>query len=329
VTAADLSSSAVSPEGTQTAVVFPNRAGLRLFGILHTPPERSHDLGVIVLSPGVKMRVGPQRLYKGLADQCVRLGLPVFRFDFYGLGDSEGTLTEDLLRDLYNHIEVGRFVNDALDAMDWMETHCGTKRFILSGLCGGAITGLLAGSRDARVAGLLALGITPVLASRAAEASRYMTAGELQQSRRRYMRRLLSPEAWFRLLTLKADYRLIGRFITEPFRRRVSSPTAAPAVPPEDDNANRLFPPAFFSMLDAKRPMLLVFGGVDRLLFEFEEKFVARHKTKLAEAAPLYQVHSVKDANHVLSLPEWQAEMLQVADRWLRQHFSRQLASQA
>jgi hypothetical protein len=309
-----------------TPVTFVNRAGLRLFGMLETPgPRVPHDVAVILLSPGIKMRVGPQCLYRGMSRQFVALGLPVFRFDFFGLGDSEGTLPEELLRDLYNHIEVGRFVDDAIDAMDWMQRTYGSKRFILSGLCGGAITGLLAGARDPRVAGLLALGITPVLASRAADASRYMTRGQLEHIRARYVRRLFSAQAWGRLLTLKADNRLIWRLITESFLKK--RPVAAPAaVPPaESDNANPLFPPAFFRMLDTARPMLLVFGGTDRLQFEFEEKFVARHRERLERGPHVYDVHSVKDANHVLSTRAWQADMLDAATRWLRRHFAREL----
>src|SRR5688572_29035336 len=100
-----------------TPVTFVNRKGLRLFGILETPDSPSAgDLAIVMLSPGVKMRVGPQGLYRRMTEEFLRLGLPVLRFDCYGLGDSEGTLTESLLRDVYNHIEVGRFVDDTVDA---------------------------------------------------------------------------------------------------------------------------------------------------------------------------------------------------------------------
>ena len=311
----------------QTAVTFANRAGLKLVGILHTPEHAETDVAIILLSPGVKMRVGPQRLYRRMTDRFVRLGVPVLRVDFYGLGDSEGTLTEELLRDVYNHIEVGRFVDDTLDAMNWMRDNHGTKRFILSGLCGGAITGLLAASRDQRVAGLLALGITAVLASRAADASRYMTAGELEQTRRRYLSRVFVPRAWLRLITLQVDFRAIWRSLLLPLQRRVPQPVVAQAQPLESDNANPLFPPAFFSMLSSSRPILLVFGGSDRLQWEFEEKFVARNRAALDRLPPLYQVHIVEHANHVLSFGDWQTEMLNVSSRWLQTHFAADLAA--
>lgn len=309
-------------------VTFTNRKGLKLFGILEMPDSPSvGDLAVLLLSPGVKMRVGPQCLYRNMAAEFLQLGLPVLRFDCYGLGDSEGTLSEELLRDVYNHIEVGRFVDDTVDAMDWMQRDHGIRRFILSGLCGGAITGLLAGERDRRVVGLLGIGLTAVLASRAADASRYMTAGQLEDARQMYTRRLLSPQAWYRLLTFKADYRLIGRLVGQAFRRRGPSTEQKPAAaPPADDNANPRFPPAFFAMASTGRPMLLIFGGSDRLQWEFEEKFVARHRDRLASLPPIWDVHIVPQANHVLSTREWQRDMLDVSRTWLQRHFAPSLA---
>lgn len=330
-------------------VTFVNRHGLTLFGVLHKPDGPS-DLAVLLLSPGVKMRVGPQRLYTRMTDLFVSLGITVFRFDFYGLGDSEGTLTEGLLKDVYNHIEVGRFVDDTIDAMHWLQQHHGIARVITSGLCGGAITGLFAGQQDSRVVGLLALGITPVLASRAAAPGTYMTTGELKVMREWYLTKLMSPKAWLRLLTFQSDYRVMWKAITLPWRDKIAARAARAAGPGpatvdrattataesgpapsgatvsdvaviESDNANPLFPPAFFRMLETSRPMLLVFGGSDRLHYEFDEKFLARHQARLAGLPAAYHVHVVKDANHTLSFTHWQDEMLALSKQWLCEHF--------
>jgi pimeloyl-ACP methyl ester carboxylesterase len=310
----------------QTPIVFTNRAGLQLFGILHEPEGRARkDVGILLLSPGVKMRVGPQGLYRRMTELFVRLGYPVFRFDFYGLGDSEGSLKETQLVDVYNHIEVGRFVDDTIDALEWMRERCGVSRVIVSGLCGGAITGLLAGQRDERIAGLLALGMTPLLASRAADPATYMTVGQLTRLRGSYLRKLLDVKSWWRLLTFKSDFKLIWKSMLVSLKSK-KKPSPQPAgeadtvAPP--DNANPLFPPAFFSMLSSKRPMLFVFSGADRLYWEFQEKFVARYERRLRDAGPGYQVHVVADANHVYSFKEWQEEMLAVSARWLNEHFA-------
>jgi hypothetical protein len=321
---------------SQQPVVFRNRAGLRLFGILHTPDSPVPGApALLLLSPGVKMRVGPERLYRRMAAQFVEAGLTVLRFDFHGLGDSEGVLQEELLRDVYNHIEVGRFVDDTVDAMNWLEQETGIRQFILSGLCGGAITGLLTGQREARVVGLLALGITPVLASRSADPSLYMTRQQLDTIGQTYLSKLTNPRAWLRMLTLQSDYRLLWRAFV---RRRqppappvpaASADTASAGPAPDADNASPLFPPAFFEMLRRRHPMLLVFGGADRLHFEFEEKFLARHGERLKSLPATYDVHVIERANHVLSSDAWQREMLDVSHHWLDRHFLRRAPAAA
>lgn len=312
------------------AVVFANRKGLKLFGVLHQPPSATRaDVAVLLLSPGVKMRVGPERMYCTMAQHFVDLGFPVLRFDFFGLGDSEGEVTEELLKDVYNHIEVGRFIDDTIDAMDWMAREHGIRRFILSGLCGGAITGLLAAQRDPRVAGLLALAITPVLASRSAQPGMYMTAGQAADLQRTYLQKLMSPGAWLRLFTLQTDYRFMWRAMTQRFRAAPAPPPAptadhlaSPASPADEaDNASPLFPPAFFAMIESGRPILMVFGGSDRLLWEYEEKFVARHRERLERTIGVHEVHTIAQANHVLSFEPWQQEMLAVSTSWLRRRF--------
>ena len=77
-------------------VIFPNAAGQRLFGMLHSPAvNRAKDMAVLLLSPGIKGRIAPHRLYIKLARQLCDAGFTVVRFDFYGLGDAEGELEEE------------------------------------------------------------------------------------------------------------------------------------------------------------------------------------------------------------------------------------------
>ena len=73
-----------------------------------------------------------------------------------------------MLADVYNNIEVGRYVGDTRSAIQWLRKQFGARRFILGGLCGGAITALLAAEREPEVEGLLSLGMTVTLASNAA-----------------------------------------------------------------------------------------------------------------------------------------------------------------
>jgi len=313
--------------GDVSAVSFANAQGQTLFGTLHRPARPDAALPVVVLlSPGVKMRVGPGRLYVPLTEMLCAQGYTVLRFDFFGLGDSEGELTEKLLPDVYNHIEVGRYVDDTLAAMRWLREAHGVRRFVLGGLCGGAITALLAAERDASVEGLLSLGMTVTLASNAATPGKYLTAAQLEGRFRGYMMKLLKPGAWWRLLTLQSDYSVIWhsvlrKFVKKPPAKAVA--TNAAEIPPEQrGNANPLFPPAYFKFLERGGKAFMLFSGKDRLQSEYEEKFVQPFAARLQPFAPQIEQHIVPDANHVLSLHEWQREMVDASRAWMSKCFA-------
>jgi pimeloyl-ACP methyl ester carboxylesterase len=307
------------------AVTISNKHDLKLFGTFHRPALAGKDLpAVVMLSPGVKMRVGPGRLYLPLTDALNRLGFAVLRFDFYGLGDSEGDLQEPMLADVYNHIEVGRHVDDTLCALDWLSTQRGYDRFILGGLCGGAITALLTAERDTRVEALLSLGMTVTLASNAATPAEYLTRGELGSLRRGYYRRLLQPKSWGRFLTLQSDYSIIWRSLVTLLPRpdtesSLQAPSTAqpPAVQEQRGNANPLFPTAYLSFLQRGGRALMLFSGSDRLRHEYQEKFVTPYASRLGALASQIHDHVVEEANHVLSFHEWQREMVNVSQQWL------------
>jgi pimeloyl-ACP methyl ester carboxylesterase len=289
--------------------------------MLHEPDSAlARGVCVLLLSPGIKGRVGPHRLYLKLAEPLVAAGFHVLRFDYYGLGDSGGELGERVMADMYNSIQGGRYIDDTIAAMDWMSDRHGISRFVGSGLCGGSISALLTAHADRRVEALLGIGLPSTLEGGAENFDRFLSRGQLKQEGRSYLRRLLQPQAWLRFLSGKSGYRLIGRALRELFLPSKPQPAAAaPGVAP--DNANPLFAPAFLAILKAKRPILLAFSSGDRHRFNFGEKFEERHASAIAAAGHHYQVHVIEEANHVLSDPRWIAEMLAVGLEWLDQHY--------
>lgn len=305
------------------AVVFRNRDGLKLFGILHRPPPAAErDVGVVFLSPGVKTRVAPHRLYNKMTESLLRQGYPVLRFDFYGLGDSEGELSEPLLADLYASVQDGRYVEDTFCAMDWMQQRLGVKRFVLAGLCGGALTGIIAAGKDRRAQGILALGLPVGLDGRTPDVSRFMTRGQLDRIGEGYMRKLIKPGAWLRLLTFRTDYRMQARALSQKiFGRRPGKPTPVRAEGEIPSNLNPLFVPACFDFLARGGRLLLVFSGADRLAWEFDEKFAQPYAERLGALGASYEVHTIPNANHILSDPRWRREMQEISDAWLAAHF--------
>jgi predicted alpha/beta hydrolase len=300
-------------------IEFENAQGHRLRGVLHEPDVRTaRGVCILLLSPGIKGRVGPHRLYLKLAARLVPMGFHVLRFDYHGLGDSEGELSERALADMYNSIQAGRYVGDTIAAMDWMQTTHGIRRFVGSGLCGGSISALVTAESDPRIECLLGIGLPTVLEGGPENWARILTQQQIESLRESYVRKLLDPKSWARLLSGKSDYKVLGRILRDRWLRRprTAAADAAPAKA-EVDSTNPRFASAFLSMLGSNRPMLLLFSGADRLHGQFQENFEAHHAERLAPSRHLYEVHVVANANHVLADRAWVAESLQVAERWL------------
>jgi hypothetical protein len=202
--------------------------------------------------------------------------------------------------------------------MDWIEKNYGTSHFILAGLCGGAITGLLAGALDQRVYGLLGLGIPVILDSAGMDQTKYMTKGQLEHVGHTYFRKLLNIKAWMRFLSLKSDYRLVSKSILTAIRSKASNTAALCPIPPQERDRARgkYFPAALRNML-SNRKVFLIFSEADRLFWEFEEKYLNNYSKDITPSLKQFQMNIVKDANHIFSFTEWQEEMLQQSCEWL------------
>ena len=303
-------------------VEFKNRDGLWLRGMLHEPdPKTARGVCVLLLSPGIKGRVGPHRLYLKIAAGLVPQGFHVLRFDFYGLGDSDGVIDERLTSDMYNTIQDGRYVADTIAAMDWMQSTFGLKRFVGSGLCGGSISAMLAAAQDRRIESLLSLSIPTAFDGGEANWARFATSRQLEGIRRGYFKRLLKPEAWIRFLSGKTSYGVLWRSLKQllPVARGSKVPDAPAAAAPAaaKDDTNPKFAPAFLKFVGSGRRMLLIFSGRDRLQWDFEEKFRDRHLAQLEPLREYIEMHTIADANHILSDPAWVREMVALSSAWL------------
>jgi len=313
---------------TEQIVTLRNGAGHALHCILHLPskdvPRR--DVACVLLSPGVKMRVAPHRLYRKLSRVFLRRGIAVLRVDFHGLGDSEGELPETQLDQLYRQVQLGRHVDDTRAALDFCERELGIRRLIVGGLCGGALTGLLAAERDERIAGLYAIGIPVILDGTAQHAAANMTRGQLQSLRGRYVRKLFDPAAWLRLLSLRTDLRLLVASVFGARQRGRSGQRGAldgvppPSTPPAA-NLNSAFVRAYFRMLVARRPVALLFSGADRLHWEYQEKVAEPWASALQAAPSQPTIALIPNANHILGDPVWVQRALELTDEWLDLHF--------
>lgn len=128
---------------TETALTFGDQGAL--VGVLTTPAgmrRRSDGHAVILLNSGIVHRVGVNRLYVKLARHLAALGVPALRFDFAGVGDS-----------LHRRDGVG-FVPAAIaetrEAMGLVGPLTGADRFVLIGMCSGAVIAFRTALEDDR-----------------------------------------------------------------------------------------------------------------------------------------------------------------------------------
>jgi len=130
---------------SEQGVVF-NCGENRLVGIA-TNPEMTAEVGVLILVGGPQYRVGSHRQFTLLARSLGEAGIASFRFDFSGMGDSEGTKREfdETLED----------VSVAIDA--FLEAVPGVSRLVLWGLCDAASSAMMFAHRHPKVTGMILL----------------------------------------------------------------------------------------------------------------------------------------------------------------------------
>jgi len=125
-------------------------------GIVHLPVNKKREeIAIVLVAAGEACRSA--FFYPLLARSLADSGWIVLRFDPRGIGDSCGELGCSLLEEVFAKVEDGLLVTDTVAAMDYLEGGEAVRRFVLAGLCGGAITAIRAACVDGRIAGLIPL----------------------------------------------------------------------------------------------------------------------------------------------------------------------------
>ena len=132
-------------EPTETIARF--GADERLLGIVTLPARRREDApACLFMNAGVVHRIGPHRINVKLARALAAVGIASIRIDLSGMGDSPPAP---------GAVHSGeQTVRDLQDAMTHLEQTLGIKRFIVFGLCSGAVHAYWLAQRDERVVGV-------------------------------------------------------------------------------------------------------------------------------------------------------------------------------
>lgn len=322
-------------------VTFRNRNGRTLFGMLHLPNAAvNRRIGVLISVNAIKYRLGTFRLHVLLARRLCALGYTVFSFDPEGIGDSEGEFEYKLLSEHYYDIQVGKYTNDLRDAVEYFRGECHLDSLVTLGLCGGAISILLEAADDPRIDGLILLNL-PVLvedlARKGAPDSTVAitstdTAAPLLKAK---FHRLIEPKFWWRVVTLKVDFREESQLVSKAMRVILSSAFArkrdvssqAPDLLAEPASKNRLynmhFQRAFGRVMAARKPALFVFAEHDQWTWIFKSEF---QDSILKPGNPFERycdLHVVKGSNHIFSARASHGELAAIIVDWLDARWTR------
>ena len=122
--------------------------GMNLRGVLHISQANQKRMGVIFLNAGLVYRAGPYRLYIKAARQLCREGFACLRFDFPGVGDSEG----EVKRTDFDMFSETSHTNTAVEVL---MREAGVQSVTLIGMCTGARNAIRTARENLRIESLV------------------------------------------------------------------------------------------------------------------------------------------------------------------------------
>lgn len=280
----------------------------RLVGILHSPVETAGDTAVVIVVGGPQYRVGSHRQFVLLARALQEEGYPVLRFDYRGMGDSEG--------DYCGFEGIDQDIRSAIDALQAAVPS--VRRVVLWGLCDGATASVRYAHSDERVHGLVLA--NPWVFSEKGSAKAYL--------KHYYLKRFLSREFWSKLfsgrLKPRHSLRSLVRFAKatlagNPRSSGSQNPDLQGGGDAADARPSGDLAAAFGRGLTAfSGSVLLIVSGEDLTAAEFTE--AARSCSPLKRAIATQAVEKIRlvGADHTFSRPEWRQEVEKSTLRFLR-----------
>jgi len=276
---------------TEHPIVF-HCENSRLLGIV-AEPEKAAKIGVVIVVGGPQYRAGSHRQFTLLSRQLAEQGIASMRFDYRGMGDSEG--------DIRSFETVDDDIRSAIDAfLGRLPTVTGVA---LWGLCDAASAALYYAHTDTRVSDVILLNPwvhTEAGASRA-------------RIKHYYLSRLMQRSFWVKLLSGSVKLGDSVGDLTKSVHSAASGNSQVTAV-----SANHLHGSVGYieKMLDGLNhfsgKVLFITSGRDLVAHEFQH--LVSHDKKWKKACNSLRVTQkcLHDANHTFSNQCWRAQV----ERW-------------
>jgi uncharacterized protein len=275
--------------------------GARLVGLLHQPTQLNGTVGVVVIVGGPQYRIGSHRQFVLLARSLAQAGYPVLRFDYRGMGDSEGELAG------FEHI-----ASDVRHAIDALLTRVPQLRqVVLWGLCDGASAACFYAASDARVLALALL--NPWVRGQQTLARSLLF--------NYYVARLFNRQAWRELLGKRAKLSSAFKSVLSTARQAlpgaptpaVAAPAAGASVPPSAP----LLPRVAAGLEKFQGAILLVIAGTDVTGAEFVQGIAQHRGLRRRLARPNVTRRVLETADHTFSTRAWRDQVAHWTGEWL------------
>lgn len=275
---------------TESAFAFECQ-GDNLIGIA-VLPEKPVERGVLVIVGGPQYRTGSHRQFALMTRYYAAAGIPAMRFDYRGMGDSEGEL-----RDFES---IGEDIQAAVDA--FFEHAPGMKEVILWGLCDAATAAIFHAWRDSRISGLVL--VNPWARTEDGEAKARL--------KHYYLSRIVDPGLWRKLIHGKFDFR---NSLTDFFdslsrifgrnRQSESSVREAMTLPERMREGLEKF----------KGKSLLILSENDLTAREFED--IAKSSTSWRKLLEQIERRDLAGADHTFSCRSWRDQVSSWTKEWI------------
>jgi uncharacterized protein len=285
----------ISPTHEEAAVF--GCAGETLIGMLHLPESRTGTaLGVMIVVGGPQYRAGSHRQFVLLARGWADAGLPVFRFDCRGMGDSSGTFP--------GFERIGPDIAAAVD------TFChkvpGLKQVVLWGLCDGATAIASYAAGDPRVAGIVL--VNPWVRNETSKARVHF--------KHYYVQRLADPDFRRKLIGGKFNMWHSARDLTANIRKLFSVPQAGRSWwerKPTDTLIERMAE----GVMRYAGPVLIILSGQDLTAKEFADEAQRSERWRRLFAEERVSRHDLAPADHTFSRRFWREQVAIWTHSWL------------
>jgi exosortase A-associated hydrolase 1 len=263
----------------------------QLIGILSLPLPSDQSVptrGVLIVTGGPQYRVGSHRQFALLAEELASHAIPTMRFDYRGMGDSEGDARtfEQVEHDLQAAIQ------------QFFDSVPGMKEVVIWGLCDGATAAAYYCVNDARICALILL--NPWVRTDVSIARTTL--------RHYYIKRLLDPAFWRKLISGRFKPGQAARSLHQLSNAARSSAALDAGAPPQ-------------RMLDAlqrfRGRILIILSGDDLTASEFLDLQRGSSAWRVLLAKPTVQQLTLADANHTFSRRVWRDEVARICTRWL------------